>query len=87
LVPALCQSSPYSPPPLRLGTQSIPPKLFRKTSLLGLNYGVTEMLNPPYPYSRVKMGFSGTVSMVGRVSFFLTINIGTLVPSFEVNQT
>ena len=46
LVPPLCQSSPYSPPPRRLGTAYTPP-ISIHARFAGLNDGVSEMLNPP----------------------------------------
>ena len=45
-VPALCQSSPYSPPPRRLGTAKTPP-ISIHTRFDTLNAGVSEMLKPP----------------------------------------
>ncbi len=45
-VPAWCHSSPYSPPPRRLGTAYRPPiSIQARTD--GLKPGVSEMLNPP----------------------------------------
>ena len=46
LVPASCQSSPYSPPPRRLGTANTPP-ISIHTRFATVKLGVSEMLKPP----------------------------------------
>ena len=48
LVPAWCHSSPYSPPPRKLGRAYRPP-ISIQASTDGLKLGVSAMLNPPYP--------------------------------------
>ena len=45
-MPALCQVSPYSPPPRRLGSAKTTPCSSRPMSS-GLKYGWLLMLNPP----------------------------------------
>src|SRR5688572_14557239 len=52
LVPALCHLSPYSPPPLMLGTAYTPPFSIN-TEFEILKYGVRLTLKPPYPYNIV----------------------------------
>src|SRR5690349_6493252 len=49
--PCKCHSSPYSPPPRRLGTANKPP-FSRRIRVEVLNQGVRLTLNPPYPYNR-----------------------------------
>ena len=45
-VPALCQASPYSPPPRRLAEANTPPRSIH-TTLDAEKRGWIEMLNPP----------------------------------------
>ena len=70
-----------------LATTYKAPIFLANNKLLDEKSGCYETPNPPYPYSRVGIGLSGFISRVARVVFFLTINIGTFVPSLLVLKT
>lgn len=79
--PALCHSSPYSPPPRMFTMQLTAAKCLVRIIRLTLNDGVKLMLNPPYPYNK-----HGCVP--SNFKFFLAItNIGILVPSLLGKKT
>ena len=65
---------PYSPPPRRFGIASTPP-ISIHTILDVLYTGVSDTLNPPYPYSIV--GFDP----FSLIPFLCVMNIGIRVPS------
>src|SRR2546426_9007896 len=75
-IPAWCHSSPYSPPPRRLGTAYMPPSSSHAATPTE-NAGVRLMLKPPYPYRSV--GFEPS----RRTPFLCVTNIGTRVPRSE----
>src|SRR5216683_7139464 len=76
-IPPLCQFSPYSPPPRRLGCAQNPPCSIHHTHS-GFHFAPRLMLNPPYAtISAGAFPFAFT-------PFFDEINIGTRVPSLDV---
>src|SRR5215470_1633494 len=79
-MPSSRQALPYSPPPRRLATASMPP-VSSHAACSTRNEGVIGMSNPPYPYSS-----TGT-SPVGSRSVLLVKNIDIAVPSSEVANT
>src|SRR5229473_327325 len=79
-MPPSCQARPYSPPPRRLATASMPP-VSSHAACSTPNDGVMGMSNPPYPYSS-----TGT-SPVGSRSARLVRNTEIAVPSAEVANT
>uniref|UniRef100_A0A7C8YKA9 Uncharacterized protein n=1 Tax=Opuntia streptacantha TaxID=393608 RepID=A0A7C8YKA9_OPUST len=80
-VPALCHSSPYSPPPRILARQKTTPKCLKRMVRMTLKLGVRLTLNPPYPNNRHGFDLSRTTS------FLATMNIGILVPSLLGTKT
>ena len=77
--PASCQARPYSPPPRRLATASIPPRS-SQTAQAALNDEVVQAPTPPYPYSS-----TGTSPRRGRPRRRVR-NSGSTVPSAEVTS-
>src|SRR6185503_15394307 len=79
-IPALCQPSPYSPPPRRFGMAMVPPDS-RKTYIDDEKNGCSLMLKPPYPKRS-----TGVDPSFFR-SFLWTTNIDTLVLSLDGYHT
>src|SRR5690554_2812307 len=79
-IPCWCHSSPYSPPPRRLGIAYTPP-FSNNIKLDTEKEGPMLMLNPPYPYNNV--GLDPSIS----IPFLWTINIETGVPSLLLYHT
>jgi hypothetical protein len=77
--PASCQARPYSPPPRRLATASIPPRS-SQTAQAGLKDGVMQAPTPPYPCSS-----TGTSPRRAR-SRRRVRNRGSTVPSAEATS-
>src|SRR5262249_47125646 len=77
---ALCHASPYSPPPRTLTSAVMPPRSSHATAV-GSKYGSNG--TPPKPYAVI---ITGRLPSSG-ASFFIVMNIGTLVPSLLAKNT
>ena len=84
LIPALCHSSPNSLPPRMFGRAKTAPYDFKKVRIPGLNDGLIEMLNPPYP-ARVSTHISSKheTKLTVLNSWRGTVFLGALVPYDE----